>query len=466
MIDEEVKEMFCRPGDERALIHYSLKDINNFYTICSKMTVNDFLYLQHKTMFLIMKSIVDKNVGNLDTSMVISEAQAEGVFSNIGSYDYIRSINEMHLPNENFDTYLENVVEASTKYKLFNSLNDNIDEITKNSKKGKSSADLIGRVENNILDLSTESKAIHEPINLGDGLREYIDEKRTNRVEMSGISTGYPILDKQLDGLVPGTLTVISARKKMGKSTFLSNVASYISFMSKIPVLYIDTEMTFPEWRDRIVAHMSGVKERTVKHGGYNDDQYKRIMKCVKIIENAKLFHEYMPGYSLEKIVALYKKYKIKHGIGLGIFDYLKEPDSSSLDRQRKEYQVLGDVTTKLKDLAGELDIPFLTAVQLNRSNDIADSDRIARYGDVIAQWGEMTADDIEVGGRECGRYKLVIKDSRRGGSTPEHGIGYWFFKQTLSIKEVTAPNQIIKEYGREEVVNYGSGYDDEEELK
>ena len=108
------------------------------------------------------------------------------------------------------------------------------------------------------------------------------------------------------------------------------------------------------------------------------------------------------------------------------------------------KYQILGDVTTRLKDLSGQLDIPMLTAVQLNRKHDIADSDKIARYGDVMIFWEYRTEEEIENGGDRSGSHKLVIKDTRRGGSTSDEGICYWFFKETLNIKEVSPTNQPI----------------------
>jgi len=282
---------------------------------------------------------------------------------------------------------------------------------------------------------------------------------------MSGISTGFPILNNQIDGLVPGTLHVIAARLKEGKSTFLTNLSLNVAFKSEpTTVLYIDTEMSFFQWRNRAIAALSGVKERDVIHGGYSDEDYNKIMdKCVKIMDSKRLFHEYIPGYSVDKIIALYKKYSIKHNLGLIVFDYLKEPDASSLERQRKEYQVLGDVTTALKNLAGELNIPAITAVQLNRDMDIADSDRIARYGDIIMHWMGREKSEIEETGWEAGSHKLIIKDTRRGGKTNEAGIGYHFFKQTLHIKEVAINKQANPRF--DNVINEGSAYYDDEEL-
>jgi len=202
------------------------------------------------------------------------------------------------------------------------------------------------------------------------------------------------------------------------------------------------------------------VKERDIIHGGYSKENYSQIIeKCVRLVDKGRLYHEYMPGYSVDKVVALYKKYKYKEDIGLIVFDYLKEPNSTSLDRSRKEYQLLGDVTTKLKDLAGQLDIPALTAVQLNRDNDVADSDRIARYADVVAHWYERPPDELEEGGKYCGTHKLEIRDTRRGGATNRHGIGYNFHKEIMRIVEVASNKQYFTNFDK--VVNNDSASED-----
>ena len=243
----------------------------------------------------------------------------------------------------------------------------------------------------------------------------------------------------------------------MGKSTFLSNIAANVAIRDGGSALYVDTEMPFTQWRPRMLSMISGVEERVILHGGFKKDRsvFLKIKNAVELFKDSKLFHFYLPGYTVEKISALYKKYKLKENIDLGIFDYIKEPDSSSVDQNRKEHQILGDVTTKLKDLAGKLDIPFLAAVQLGRSGDVADSDRVGRYGDVVAFWrlrdlkeAKENAWDLS----EVGHYGLTIKDSRRGGRTGEAGIGYHFFHEMLTIKEVIPMNQIEKSRDSERV--------------
>lgn len=442
MSELETKEMFCRPADERAVLSYCMKNIDNYYTVCSKLMSSDFLYSQHELLMLLFQTLSAKGAEVFDTNLINSEAVSAGVLEDIGGLKYIQTISNVHASDANFDIHLNEVVEASSKYKLFRIIQENMDYIAKNSKGGASSSELVGAVESSIMDLTVSSYNVREPINIADGLREYIEERRTTGVPLTGLTTGFPIFDKQIDGLIPGSLTVIAARKKMGKSAFLTNIAVELAYVQNIPILYVDTELTFDEFRPRAIAKLARVPERGIKHGNYDDDTYRRLMQAADIVDGGKLFHEYMPGYSVEKLVALYKKYKHKENIGLIIFDYLKEPNSGSIDRQRKEYQILGDVTTKIKDLAGQLNIPALTAVQLNRDNDVADSDRIARYADVICLWQNRSKEEMDAGGTHCGTYKLIVKDSRRGGATSEEGIGYYFFKDKLTIREVAPEHQ------------------------
>lgn len=468
MGNAKIKEMFCKVMDERVILSFCIKNISFYYTVCAKMDPKDFLYDQHRMLMMVFQSLVAQGVEKFDVNLIISEVQSNGVMENVGGLKYIQTIGNMsQLSKENFEIYLNTVVEASAKYKLYCILQENVSVVVENAKTGLTSVDLISKSETNLMDLSMSGLNINEPKNLSDGLAEELERRKDLQITLSGLSTGYPILDKQIDGMINGTLLIIASRKKMGKSALLSNIALHVAYGEFKPVLYVDTELTFEEWRNRSIAILSGVKERTIKHGGYDSAVYNDLMKATKIIESgSNLFHEYMPGFSVDKLVALYKKYKQKEDIGLIVFDYLKEPESASVDRQRKEYQILGDVTTKLKDLAGQLDIPAITAVQLNRDNDIADSDRIARYGDVICHWAARSKEEMEEGGNNSGGHKLIIRDTRRGGTTNEHGIGFNFFKEYLRIKEVRADKQHFSDFDKvvnnESVGKFGEIEDDD----
>lgn len=448
-MSEKLKELFCKPMYERALLAYCFKSLDNYYSISTLISESDFLRPEHKLMYVIMGTLIKRNIQSFDVSLIINEAKNNGVLDQIGGYSYVNAVVEVDVSDNNVDVLVGYVLDASTKYKLHKCLKGNIGHVEKSSQnEDVTSSCLMDKAEADIMDLSTASKFIKEPKNLADGIVDYIEERRNNKIEYCGISTGFPIFDLRIDGLVDGTLTVICARPKHGKSTFLSSIAAHVAYSLSKPVLYIDTEMPFDQWRTRVLAMMSGIAERKIKHGGYNDDEYNRLMKASAIITKGKLFHEFLPGYNVDKLISLYKKYKHKEDIGLGVFDYIKSPQGSDF-QNKKEYQIIGDVTTALKDLAGDLKIPFVAANQINRQDDIADSDRVLRYADVIAFFRRRSDEELKLledtykpFHGDYGTYKLWIKESRRGGQTPEEGIGFSFKKQLLYITE--AKRQVI----------------------
>jgi len=435
-MSEKTKELFCQAVYERVLLSYCFKSIDNYYEISSSVSDQDFLRPEHRLIWVVVGSLIKGGVSKLDGSMVINLAQKENILQQIGGHEYINAIIGLDLDDGNIRYYIDKVLDSSTKHQLYCKLESNLDALKKDAKNDDvTSMDMLGKTGGDVMDLSMQSKAIKEATNLAEGIDEYIEERRNNPIKTCGMSTGFEIFDERIDGLIPGTLHIVCARPKHGKSTFLSCIAAHIAYELFEPVLYIDTEMPFEQWRDRVIAMMSGVPERRVKHGGYSDQEYYNISKAKETIKKGKLFHEYMPGYSIDKLVASYKKYKYSDNIGVGIFDYIKAPPGADF-RNKKEYQLLGDVTTTLKDLSGELSIPFFAANQINRQQDIADSDRILRYADVLMFLKPKTMEEIQQVGIDGGTYKLIIPYSRRGGTTAEEGIGFNFYKRSLQMSE------------------------------
>lgn len=440
---------FCDAANERSILAIVSHNTDAFFSVLAKVSDDDFLAPESKAYFS-MLCLLNKSGYTKFTKLLLVKTADDLGFSNICSEAYIDAILNVPIALDNLTNFINKLLDDSTKYRLFQHLGVHTDSVISNASSigTRTSDDLISALQADLMSLSIHSEAVTEPKHVSEGLSEYIESIMDVHTPVIGLSTGFPILDKVIDGLIPGTLMIIAARKKTGKSTVLTNIAANVAVNDGLPTLYVDTEMTFKEWRDRVLAIISGVQERIIKHGGFKNDKdtCKRILEAVKYLEKSKLFHHYLPGYNLGKITALYKKYKFKEDIQLGIFDYIKEPESSSIEAGRKEYQILGDVTTRLKDLSGQLNIPFLAAVQVNRSGDVADSDRVARYGDIVAFWelrnlkkAEEDAVDLDI----AGHYGLRIVDTRRGGATGDWGIGFKFKKTKLKILEVSQENQV-----------------------
>jgi replicative DNA helicase len=126
MTREEQKELFCKPTDERALLSYCLKNIDKYYDLVHKLSHSDFLYSDHDVIFTLLGCLVEQGAKSFDLPMLVNTAQESGVLKSLGGIDYLKSITEMGVSDDNFDIYFQTVLEASTKFKLYTVLQDNI----------------------------------------------------------------------------------------------------------------------------------------------------------------------------------------------------------------------------------------------------------------------------------------------------------------------------------------------------
>jgi len=439
---DDVNLMFCNPSVERAVLSAAINDVNAFLEVRSKLDSSSFLSQPHRIIYEVLISLYNQNLKKFDYGSIINELTLWKSLDQVGGPEYINAIISMSVDEDNLDVWISKLDDLSRKKELYIQLEktqklilDNKDPVEQNA----TSLDIIYSLEDKLLSLCQDRKD-ESPVNVREGLSEWYVEKLTSQRELTGLPTGFRILDKRLDGLVPGTLNVISAIKKMGKSALLLNVSAYVAYSLGYPVLVLDTEQPTEQFRSRLLSLMSKVPERKILHGNLNSKEQRLVELAIEIINKGQLYHFYIPGFTVEQVLTIFKLYKVKLDLKLGIFDYIKLP--STHDRNKKEYQILGDVTTALKDLAGMLNIPLLCAAQVNREDEVADSDKIERYADVIMQFTLKTDEENEKTGLGGGAHKLIIKRSRRGGETPKEGICMLFKKSILSIEE--APVQLI----------------------
>ena len=211
---------FCDVNNERSVLAIMSKSDDAFFSVLSKTNESDFLAPESKAYYAMLE-LLHRTGYKVFDKMTLAKAAKDLCCDDMCSDAFIDAILNVPLALENLDIYLAKLVDDSTKYKLFMKLNGHTQTVKDNANAidTKSSDDLINIVQSDMLSLSINSEAISEPKHIGDGLDEYILSIQDEKVDVIGLSTGYPVLDKVIDGLVPGTLMIVAARKKMGKST-------------------------------------------------------------------------------------------------------------------------------------------------------------------------------------------------------------------------------------------------------
>lgn len=192
-----------------------------------------------------------------------------------------------------------------------------------------------------------------------------------------GLSTGIPSLDRMLSpkGVVKGSLLVLGARPKMGKTTLYGQMAINCAVNEKKPALLFSLEMPDKQILEKLVGQKSGVnpnifymsatEEDEEYQGNYDEDFSKAIATANRLREIDMLYIDDTPGLSLAHIVAESRRVKRKKGcVGMILVDYLTLMTAEKADRNDLAY---GMITKGLKNLAKELDCVVVLLTQLNR---------------------------------------------------------------------------------------------------
>jgi replicative DNA helicase len=398
-----------------------------------------FLYEPHRIIFTAMCILSDReDLCKLDVNTVFIECMNLGLKETGVGADYVMLVCEHSFNRSNFKLYLNKVTEAYKKYSLSEVLSDSYNLVSQNKTdvvESLDSEELMDEVMAKISKLGGYDEKDTEAVLVNEVIREYVLEWASDPTSVRGIRTGFNKLDETINGLMPGALTVIAGKAGAGKSTVLLNIAERVAFSNEetVPVYFVSTEMYTKEDAARLLAMRSMIREREISNGiAYQDPKKQELLdKVVNEIENGNMFfHEYMPDFNASKLCSRIQYYKSKYNIGLVIFDYIKldtTADSGKM-RNRREDQILGDLTVALKTTAGKLNIPVLAACQINsRSLNVADSDRILRYCNNLIEFKDKTVEELEQAGdhRKYGTHWLTNWKTRSGGKarTP---VRFW----------------------------------------
>lgn len=263
---------------------------------------------------------------------------------------------------------------------------------------------------------------------------------RRNESGIYGIPSKFSALNEYCT-YEPTELILLTARMKRGKSAFFLNEAVH-KLKNGIPTLYIDTEMSDRLFYERMLANLTGVEVKKIKNGKYTEEEAKKIEKANAWIKKQPFVHIYDPQMTKDKLYSTCKILKYKMGLQFVIYDYLKSntTDASS------QYNELGSLCDFLKNnIGGDLELSVLAGAQLNRTGQIADSDKLSRYASVSLLWRDKTPEEISRDGMDCGNFALTVQLNRLGEQmSDEEYLDFAFNGNIMRIEQ--AKKQHVQE--------------------
>lgn len=299
---------------------------------------------------------------------------------------------------------------------------------------------IIGLAEDSIFNFtSLLNDSDSGPEMISSTIDEYIKNLEENPIDQVGIPTGFPIYDQAIGGgLRKGTINVIGARPKTGKTLMSDNMGFNVAKLG-IPVLNMDTEMNKEDHINRILGMMTEIEINNIETGKFADSQDKKtkILQAADNLKKMKMYHKSIAGKPFEDQLAIMRRWLVKE-VGLNddgtakdcviFYDYLKLMDSAGISQDMKEYQVLGFMMTSLHNFAVRYKVPVVAFIQLNRdgitkeSTDSASgSDRIIWLCSNFTIFKRKSDEEIAEDGPTNGNRKLLPLISRHGGGLDDN---------------------------------------------
>jgi len=238
-----------------------------------------------------------------------------------------------------------------------------------------------------------------------------IKEKK-DRGESYGLPSFFPSINEFFT-YEETELAAIEARMKKGKS-WLAMIEALHKAMNGVPTFVQDSEMSDENWYVRAASYLSGVPVSRIKGATLTPEEEIKIEETNELLENLPLFHNFDPYITKERFYSICAQKKIEMGLKFVVWDYIKCDDSILNSAERSAY--MAGIANWLKNIiAGDLKMSVLAFCQLNRSNEVAESDGIEKYCSVAVKWEEKTNEEIIADGKECGTHKLTVKLNRLG---------------------------------------------------
>ncbi|WP_063653577.1 replicative DNA helicase [Candidatus Arsenophonus triatominarum] len=342
---------------------------DNALKVFSLLSPDDFYAVHHRLIYAEMRAMSRKREA-IDIITVDEALSKSGIAQKAGGFAYLAEIAKNIPSAANIVSYAKSIKECAVgRYtvekaieiqKLFiqpNALGFSdkidmaqrlIDEAAKFGKVGYNAG--LSRIDDVLDNMFTE-----------------ICDRQDNPEKDCGLKTGFRDFDDLLKPkqIVNGSLFVIGARPKVGKTTVLTEMAKNVSNQGKA-VLLFSMEMTDCQLAERMLSQQSNLNSNRF-YEKLEEHEWDELCNAMgRLKQQPNIWIDDTPAMTLHHIQSECRKIKRKIGdIGFIGVDYLTLMQAEKADRNDLAY---GNITKGLKVLAKELNTVVVLLTQLNRS--------------------------------------------------------------------------------------------------
>ena len=225
---------------------------------------------------------------------------------------------------------------------------------------------------------------------------------------LSGTSTGIKTLDAKMGGLQSSDLIILAGRPGMGKTSLATNIAYNIAKAYRPEVQadgstkavnggvvgFYSLEMSSEQLATRIISEQTEISSSKIRRGEITEADFELLVGCSQEMQKVPFYIDQTGGISIAQLSARARRLKRQRGLDLLVVDYVQLMTGSKKAGENR-VQEITEITTGLKALGKELQVPILALSQLSRQvenredkrpqlSDLRESGSIEQDADVV----------------------------------------------------------------------------------
>jgi replicative DNA helicase len=227
---------------------------------------------------------------------------------------------------------------------------------------------------------------------------------------LSGMATGLTDLDSKMGGLQKSDLVILAGRPGMGKTALATNIAYNVAkafaqgdvrpdgsreTVNGGVVGFFSLEMSAEQLATRIISEQTGIPSNKIRRGAIGETDFERIKDVSIELQSLPFYVDETGGLSIGQLAARARRLKRQRGLDLLVIDYVQLLQGSTRRSSENRVQEITEITTRLKALAKELNVPVVALSQLSRQvesredkrpqlSDLRESGSIEQDADVV----------------------------------------------------------------------------------
>ena len=385
----------------------------------STVSPDDFYFESHQEVYRAMTSLMADNMP-CDMVSVVNKMKEQDTLDKIGGASFIAKMTDVLPTSSAIPGYCRTIKDLALKRKLLQTATGLLEKC-----QGYGDArEIVDTFGQEFFTVTAEQGGGASPMSEIIPAVFSAIEQRTQSDGLAGIPTGFYGLDSLLSGLIPQDLIVLAGRPSMGKTALAVNNIGLSAAEAGHKVLVYSLEMGKQALGQRMLSAKARFNSNKLRNGLVADHEWPRLVQATGQLDKLPMTIDDSAGLSITEIRARAKRHAIRHGVDLIIVDYIQLASAKADSRERE----VAEISSGLKRLAKDLNVPVIALSQLNRSleqrtdkrpkmSDLRDTGAIEQDADVIVFVYRDEVYNDSPDNPQRGLAELIVAKQRNGGT-------------------------------------------------